>query len=448
VSGTVYGVLLNHESEWTALGAAMNADPYKKPPAAPVLYIKTANTISKSGESVPLVAGVDKLQAWVGVALRFKKTLAQHSADAEPALQTLADLQQVADAMLMCDWTAHGESASPYYRPPVRAKCADAWCSLGEAIALQEMPDEVRLQVAVNGQCVQTVDMRQMRRNTLQLIHDITAFMSLREGDVLMLASAADRPLLGAGDELSVTAQKMPTLHQRVGHALPVKCQIEGRGETLNDLHPLKPLGRARSIFALGLNYADHAKELAFKPPTEPLAFLKGENALTGHDCKTLRPSDATHMHYECELVVIIGKICKHVPRERAHEVVAGYTVANDYAIRDYLENWYRPNLKVKNRDATTPIGPCLVAASEIKDPMSLALTSRVGDVVTQQGNTKDMIFSIPVLIEYFSSFMTLHPGDMILTGTPDGVVDCPVGSVVETEIEGIGNLINHIVAE
>lgn len=201
------------------------------------------------------------------------------------------------------------------------------------------------------------------------------------------------------------------------------------------------------SIFALGLNYADHAKELAFKPPAEPLVFLKGRNTLIGHRGQTERPADASFMHYECELAVVIGKSGKHIARANAHEHVAGYTVANDYAIRDYLENYERPNLRVKNRDTCTPIGPWLVDAADLPDPLNLDLQTTVNGRVTQQGNTRDMVFDIATLIEYLSSFMTLSPGDVMLTGTPDGVVDCKVGDEVVTAIEGVGRLVNTIIA-
>ena len=211
-------------------------------------------------------------------------------------------------------------------------------------------------------------------------------------------------------------------------------------------LPPLAPVSQPRTILALGLNYADHARELAFKAPQEPLVFIKGESALLGHHGFTIRPPDATHMHYECELVVVIGKPARNVKRTNAYDHVDAYTVANDYAIRDYLENWYRPNLRVKNRDTCTPIGPWRVDAADIADPMNLGLRTTVNGKVTQSGNTRDMIFDIPFLIEYFSSFMTLHPGDLILTGTPDGVVDCQPGDVIVTEIDGIGALTNTIV--
>lgn len=211
-------------------------------------------------------------------------------------------------------------------------------------------------------------------------------------------------------------------------------------------LPPLAPVERPRTILALGLNYADHAKELAFKePPSEPLAFLKGERSLTGHRQVTRRPADVQFMHYECELAVVIGRKARKVKRDDAYAHIAGYTVANDYAIRDYLENWYRPNLRVKNRDGATPLGPWLVDTADVPDPMALALKTTVNGKVTQQGSTKDMIFDVPFLVEYFSAFMTLNPGDLILTGTPDGVVDCRPGDVVVTEIEGIGALMNTI---
>jgi 5-oxopent-3-ene-1,2,5-tricarboxylate decarboxylase/2-hydroxyhepta-2,4-diene-1,7-dioate isomerase len=206
------------------------------------------------------------------------------------------------------------------------------------------------------------------------------------------------------------------------------------------------------TIIALGLNYADHLKELAKEVTVtakdEPLAFLKGPGTLIGHRGQTRRPSDATFMHYECELAVVIGRSAKNVGRAHALQYVAGYTVANDYAVRDYLENYYRPNLRVKNRDTCTVLGPWLVDAADVADPHALALRTLVNGKVTQQGNTRDMLTDIAGLIEYLSGFMTLAPGDVILTGTPEGVVNVNVGDEVVTEIEGIGRLVNTIVGD
>jgi 5-oxopent-3-ene-1,2,5-tricarboxylate decarboxylase / 2-hydroxyhepta-2,4-diene-1,7-dioate isomerase len=245
--------------------------------------------------------------------------------------------------------------------------------------------------------------------------------------------------------------------HARIVYQGRAQHAVESAGQLLLDggarvaidavtwLPPLAPTEQPRTLLALGLNYADHAKELAFKAPEEPLVFLKGENALAGHRQKTRRPAGVEFMHYECELAVVIGRAAKKVKRDDAYDFIAGYSVANDYAIRDYLENWYRPNLRVKNRDGATPLGPWLVDARDIADPMALALKTTVNGHVTQQGNTRDMIFDVPFLIEWFSSFMTLRPGDVILTGTPDGVVDCRPGDVVITEIEGVGALMNTV---
>ena len=206
------------------------------------------------------------------------------------------------------------------------------------------------------------------------------------------------------------------------------------------------------TIIALGLNYADHVKELAKEltvtAKDEPLVFLKGPGSLIGHRGVTRRPRGVAFMHYECELAVVIGKPARRVPRAEAMQHVAGYTVCNDYAIRDYLENWYRPNLRVKNRDGGTVLGPWFVDAADVPDPHALALRTRVNGVVTQQGNTADMIDDIPALIEYLSGFMTLRPGDVILTGTPDGVVNVNEGDEVVTEIDGIGRLVNTIAGD
>jgi 5-oxopent-3-ene-1,2,5-tricarboxylate decarboxylase / 2-hydroxyhepta-2,4-diene-1,7-dioate isomerase len=236
-------------------------------------------------------------------------------------------------------------------------------------------------------------------------------------------------------------------LHSAVPHADGLRL-ADGRVLAEDAVVWLPPF-EAGTVIALGLNYADHvkelAKELSVTSKDEPLVFFKGPGALLGHRGFTRRPAGVAFMHYECELAVVIGKTARRVKRIDAMQYVAGYTVCNDYAVRDYLENYYRPNLRVKNRDGATPLGPWLVDQGDIPNPMALALQTTVNGDVTQQGNTKDMIFDVPFLVEYFSSFMTLQPGDLILTGTPDGVVDCRPGDVVVTEIERIGALVNTI---
>lgn len=222
---------------------------------------------------------------------------------------------------------------------------------------------------------------------------------------------------------------------------------VDGRIVSGADVVWLPPF-EVGTVIALGLNYAAHAKELKSKRPDEPLVFLKGPGTLLGHRGMTRRPADVKFMHYECELAVIVGRTAKRTRRSSALQHVAGYCIANDYAIRDYLENWYRPNLRVKNRDGATVLGPWFVDAADVPDPGNLGLRTLVNGKLTQQGSTRDLIFDIPQLIEYLSSFMTLWPGDVILTGTPEGVVNVMPGDVVTCEIDGLGRLVNTIAAD
>lgn len=225
---------------------------------------------------------------------------------------------------------------------------------------------------------------------------------------------------------------------------------VTSTGEKLNENEVtwLSPIEKPGTIFALGLNYADHASELAFAPPTEPLVFIKGPNTLTGHKQTSYRPDDIEFMHYECELVAVIGKEGKNISRDDAMDYVAGYTVCNDFAIRDYLENYYRPNLRVKSRDSLCPIGPWIIDKEDVGDISDLKLMTTVNGEVTQEGTTADMIFDVPFLIEYLSEIMTLKPGDMIATGTPKGLKDMQPGDVVVCSIEKVGELETHMVSE
>ncbi|CAD7340154.1 2-hydroxyhepta-2,4-diene-1,7-dioate isomerase [Sphingomonadales bacterium 56] len=210
----------------------------------------------------------------------------------------------------------------------------------------------------------------------------------------------------------------------------------------------LPPVVNGAAVYALGLNFADHNKELGFAPKlATPLIFMKGGNCFVGHEGDTPRPADGNQMHPECELVAVIGRPAHNMTEAEALACVSGYTVANDYAIREYLENYYRPNARVKNRDATTPIGPWIVDAAEVPDPQALKLRTHVNGELVQDGTTGDMIMSVAELVAYLSRHTRLMPGDMILTGTPQGVHFCAPGDIVVTQVEGVGRLVNHLVA-
>ncbi|POR51181.1 5-carboxy-2-oxohept-3-enedioate decarboxylase HpaG2 subunit [Paraburkholderia eburnea] len=236
-------------------------------------------------------------------------------------------------------------------------------------------------------------------------------------------------------------------IHEAYPHAGQRVRLADGRVREEHEVVWLAPF-EPGTIFALGLNYAEHAKELQFSKQEEPLVFLKGPGSVIGHRGSTRRPADVTFMHYECELAVVIGRTAQNVKREDAMQYVAGYTIANDYAIRDYLENYYRPNLRVKNRDGGTVLGPWFVDAADIADVNALDLRTYVNGELKQHGNTRDLVTGIAELIEYLSGFMTLAPGDVILTGTPEGVVNVNAGDEVICEIDGLGRLVNTIASD
>jgi len=184
--------------------------------------------------------------------------------------------------------------------------------------------------------------------------------------------------------------------------------------------------------------------------PELPVLFVKGVNTLQNPGDPILIPTHlaSNEVDYECELAVVIGRACKNVSRARALDYVLGYTCANDVSARDWQikkggGQWCRG----KFFDTFCPLGPSLVTTDEITNPNALKIATRLNGQTVQDWTTSDMIFDVPFLVEYFSRFMTLQPGDLILTGTPDGVVDCQPGDVIVTEIDSVGALVNTIAA-
>lgn len=209
-------------------------------------------------------------------------------------------------------------------------------------------------------------------------------------------------------------------------------------------LPPVEP----SKVIGLALNYAEHASELQMAPPDEPALFFKPISSLVGNGAPIIYPSGVDYMHYEVELAVVIGKRCRKVSRQDADQVIAGYTIANDVTVRDYVGNFYRPPVRAKGYDSFGPVGPTLVTPNEIPDASKLELRAFVNGELRQKGNTTSLIKSVPELIEFISQIMTLEEGDMIWTGTPKGISHVYPGDVIRLEIDGLGVLENPVIAE
>jgi len=212
------------------------------------------------------------------------------------------------------------------------------------------------------------------------------------------------------------------------------------------------PVPDPDKIICLGLNYHEHARELQMSASRVPPLFAKFRNALCGPTSPIVMPRVSTQIDYEGELAVVIGRRCKEVSEREALTCVAGYTIMNDVSARD-LQMQSSQWTAGKVLDTFAPMGPGIVPVSDIPDPQNLQILTRVNGVTLQQGNTRDMIFSVARTIAFLSSLMTLQPGDLIATGTPSGVgfkrqppVFLKAGDIGEVEIERIGMIRNPVV--
>ena len=215
----------------------------------------------------------------------------------------------------------------------------------------------------------------------------------------------------------------------------------------------LPAVPQERKVLAVGLNYRAHVAESAGREvPENPRIFARLADTIIGHGQPMWRPRNSHHFDYEGELAVVIGKPGRHIPAARALEHVAAYTCFNDGSVRDFQKHSVTAG---KNFPHTGPLGPWLVTADEIPDPAALTLVTRLNGREMQRTSTGDMILPVPELIAYVSAFTPLSPGDVIATGTPEGVAHARKpppwmvpGDVVEVEISGIGILRNPVVAE
>jgi 2-keto-4-pentenoate hydratase/2-oxohepta-3-ene-1,7-dioic acid hydratase in catechol pathway len=222
----------------------------------------------------------------------------------------------------------------------------------------------------------------------------------------------------------------------------------------LADVRLEAPIPRPPKFLAVGLNYADHVAEAGLDTPQHPTIFNKQSTCVTGPTDPVHLPRASHVLDYEGELGFVIGRRCRHVSRDDAADVIAGYLVVNDVTVRDWqlrIPTWTMG----KSFDTHGPIGPWIVTADELRDPHRLALRTWVNGELRQDSNTKELIFDCFALVEHLSTAFTLEPGDVIATGTPSGVgiVAKPpqllvAGDVVRVEIEGIGTIENAVIDE
>jgi 2-keto-4-pentenoate hydratase/2-oxohepta-3-ene-1,7-dioic acid hydratase in catechol pathway len=217
--------------------------------------------------------------------------------------------------------------------------------------------------------------------------------------------------------------------------------ELSGTKVPLSKVRLLPPV-LPNKVVAIGRNYAEHAAELGHEVPDVPVAFFKPTTSVIGSGDAIEYPSFSDEVHYEAELAVVIGRMCREVPRERVKDVVFGYTCANDVTARDAQKRekqWAR----AKGFDTSCPLGPWVETDL---DPSDLAIQATVNGEQRQLGRTSDMIRSIEDLVVHITEAMTLLPGDVILTGTPAGVGPLHVGDEVAVTIEGIGTLTNKVI--
>lgn len=274
-----------------------------------------------------------------------------------------------------------------------------------------------------------------------RIIHNGTPVMIIRNhGDALATVGGstfADLPdLLAAvdGDARKITS---------------------GEGVTVREAELLSPVARPHKIVCIGLNYRAHAEESGQELPRKPVIFPKWDNAITGPFSDISLPPESNRVDWEAELAFVYGRRCRRVGAADAAAVVFGYTLANDVSMRDFQfhTSQWAPG---KGWDASTPLGPVVVTADELGgvEP-NLTMRGLLNGQVMQDTPTNDLIFGIGPLVEYLTSFMTMEPGDIVLTGTPSGVgngrkppVFLKDGDVYEVSIEGIGSLRNRFVTE
>jgi 2-keto-4-pentenoate hydratase/2-oxohepta-3-ene-1,7-dioic acid hydratase in catechol pathway len=279
---------------------------------------------------------------------------------------------------------------------------------------------------------------------------------------VARFAAAGDSPALGLveGDEVvDLSAADLPSepaaALAEIGRDGLEKLTRGAPRLPLADVHLLAP-AVPRKYLAIALNYADHIAEMGMEPPEVPTFFNKQVSCVVGPGADVHMPKVSTFLDYEAELALVIGKRCRHVPVDRAHEVIAGYTCANDISVRDW-QGQAKTMTIGKSFDTHGPLGPWLVTPEEVGDPQDLRVRCYVDEELRQDASTAEMVFDCFQQVSHLSEAFTLEPGDVIATGTPAGVGLgrkpvrenlLHVGQTVRVEIERVGELVNTVVEE
>jgi 2-keto-4-pentenoate hydratase/2-oxohepta-3-ene-1,7-dioic acid hydratase in catechol pathway len=236
------------------------------------------------------------------------------------------------------------------------------------------------------------------------------------------------------------------TVSVLTGDPIAMSVKLTGERKDLGGVRLLAPVIPRSKIVAVGRNYAAHAAEMGDEVPKTPLTFFKPNTSVIGPGEPIIYPAASSEVSYEGELAVVIGRICKEVPISRVAEVIFGYTVGNDVTARD-LQRTDGQWARAKGYDTFCPLGPWITTHQRLDEVAALPIRTTLDGELRQDGNTKDMIFTIPEVVAYISSYTTLLPGDVILTGTPSGVGPMLPGQVVSIEVEGIGTLTNPVAA-
>ena len=246
----------------------------------------------------------------------------------------------------------------------------------------------------------------------------------------------------GEVDELGIPADDAMVVGL-AGDPLYVGLHTTEEQYKLSDVRLLAPVIPRSKVVGIGRNYAAHAAEMGGEVPAEPLMFIKPNTSVVGPGDPVFYPPQTKDLHYEGELAVVIGRICRDVTADRVPEVVYGYTIGNDVTARD-LQKSDVQFTRAKGFDSFCPLGPWIETELDTSD---LRLQTHLNGDLKQDGSTKDLIFDVATLVSYVSSVMTLLPGDVILTGTPEGVGPMNPGDEVDVTISGIGTLTNKVVA-